>query len=62
MSRDYSQVGDPYGIAAQYTSQSAVGASAPGRDRSGNFDLRGNTIVRPRGVPTQEEADAMEEE
>lgn len=44
---DYSQADDPYGIAAEYTSQSAA------------VDVRGNSPIVPRGLPTQEEADAI---
>lgn len=56
--RDYSQEGDPYGITAEYTSQSAV-ESAAGRMTSGSVDVRGNTLLKPRTLPTQDEADAI---
>lgn len=55
--RDYSQVGDPYGIAAEYASQSFAEASSPMRDSS--TDVRGNAVLKPRGIPTQEECDAI---
>lgn len=57
MSRDYAQEGDPYGIHAEYTSQSAVEPSRPMRDP--NLDVRGNALCVPRGIPTQAEADAV---
>lgn len=56
MSRDYSQLGDPYGI-SEYTSQSFVEASSPMRDSS--LDVRGNAVLKPRGIPTQEECDKI---
>lgn len=57
MSRDYSQPGDPYGIAAEYTSQSAAEPSRPMLDQS--VDVRGNALCMPRGIPSQAEADAV---
>lgn len=64
MSRDYSQDGDPYGIASEYTAQS------PDQDSSGvvwkksggDRDVRGNSLIQPRSIPTQAEADAITKE
>lgn len=44
---DYSQENDPYGIAAEYTGQSAA------------VDRRGNEVMPARSIPTQEEADKV---
>lgn len=56
--RDYSQPGDPYGIAVTYTHQSAA-AEARSSLASPDHDIRGNSLTRPRGIPTQAEADAI---
>lgn len=58
--RDYSQPGDPYGV-AEYTSQSAdQDLTGPVWQKSGgDRDVRGNTMFIPRGIPTQAEADAI---
>jgi hypothetical protein len=60
--RDYSQPGDPYGI-SEMTAQSADGDM---RDRprvsSGGVDVRGCTLLAPRRLPTQAEADAIKGE
>jgi hypothetical protein len=63
MSRDYSQPGDPYGI-AEYTSQSAdQDMVGPGRrDEASAVDVRGNSVFVPRSIPTQAEADALKQE
>lgn len=63
MNRDYSQPGDPYDI-SEYTAQSAdTDLSRPSWKKSGgDRDGRGNHILLPRGLPTQEEADAIVEE
>lgn len=59
MTRDYSQPGDPYHI-SEYTAQSAdQDVAVSNRKTSGMVDVRGNTIIAPRGIPTQEEADAI---
>jgi len=56
--RDHSQPGDPYRI-AEYISQSAdTSPSTPKRDRS-DGDVRGNTLLPARAIPTQAEADAI---
>jgi hypothetical protein len=56
--RDYSQKGDPYGINAEYTSQSLLkDAGAP--IQQDGYDARGNEMLEPRGLPTQAEADAI---
>jgi hypothetical protein len=58
--RDYSQPGYPYGL-SEYTDQSAdqdiIGEKwdKVGVDR----DVRGNTTMPARNVPTQAEADAI---
>lgn len=60
--RDYAQIGDPYGISAEYRQQSAESADANFRKRStgsSSVDVRGNEVMRPRGIPTQAEADAI---
>lgn len=54
--RDYSQPGDPYGI-SEYTEQSADSDVAD-RKPAATGDPRGNTVLNPRSVPTQEEADS----
>ena len=58
--RDYSQPGDPYGI-SEMTAQSADTdvLGTPWKKSGGDRDVRGNTLVRPRGVPTQAEADEL---
>lgn len=56
ISRSHAGEGDPYGI-SEYTSQSFVEASSPMRDSS--LDVRGNAVLKPRGIPTQEECDAI---
>jgi hypothetical protein len=60
MTRDYSQPNDPYGI-SEMTAQSAdQDVNGPVWRRSGgDRDVRGNTLVKPRSVPTQEECDAI---
>lgn len=61
MARDYSQDGDPYGIRAEYTSQSAdqdVGGPV-WKKSGGDRDGRGNRLFTPRSIPTQAEADAI---
>lgn len=58
MSRDYSQPADQYGIADAYTAQSFT-ADSGAPMRSSDTDVRGNAILVPRGIPTQEEADAI---
>ena len=59
--RDYSQENDPYGIAEEYTVQSADReVQAPLWNKSGgDRDVRGNSLVKPRSIPTQAEADAI---
>jgi len=60
--RDYSQDGDPYHIAEEYTSQSAeieVKSNKSSPHNSGVVDVRGNSATGPRSVPTQAEADAI---
>lgn len=62
MARDYSQPGDPYGIAAEYTVQSPESADVNGpvwQKSGGDRDARGNRLLVPRGIPTQEECDAI---
>lgn len=60
VTRDYSQPGDPYGV-SEYTAQSAdsevdgLGWKKSGGDR----DIRGNSLIQPRSIPTQAEADAI---
>jgi hypothetical protein len=55
--RDYSQNGDPYGIHHEYTVQSACGDDCDAvRAIPSGVDVRGNTCVAPRPVPTQDEA------
>ena len=60
LNRDYSEFGDPYGI-AEYTAQSADQDinHAARREHSEAVDVRGNESLPPRGVPTQDEADAI---
>lgn len=60
MSRDYSQPGDPYGI-GEYTAQSADQdtASVARSQGSSAVDVRGNEVLKPRGIPTQAEADKI---
>lgn len=60
MSSDHSQPGDLYGI-SEYTSQSFT-AEATKPMRSSDTDIRGNTILKPRGIPTQAEADRITKE
>lgn len=61
--RDYSQPGDPYGL-SEYTAQSAdqdvIGEKW--EKAGGDRDVRGNTTMPARGVPTQAEADAIKEQ
>lgn len=61
MARDYSQDGDPYGIRAEYTSQSADqdGDGPVWQKSGGDRDVRGNRLFVPRGIPTQEECDRI---
>jgi hypothetical protein len=62
MSRgDYSQKDDPYGIEAEYSAQSASDAAYHSANNSCT-DERGNTLTKPRGIPTQAEADAIIED
>lgn len=63
MTRDYSQPGDPYHI-AEMTAQSADSdVGAPRWKKSGgDRDVRGNTLLKPRGIPTQDEADRIAKE
>jgi hypothetical protein len=59
--RDYSQAGDPYHIAEEYTAQSAA-QDSPGpvwKKVGGDRDVRGNSLIAVRGLPTQAEADAV---
>jgi hypothetical protein len=58
--RDYSQDGDPYGV-SEYTAQSADQdvAETLWRKSGGDRDVRGCSLVQPRSVPTQAEADAI---
>ena len=60
MNRDYSDAADPYGI-SEMTAQSADGDvdRAPWRKSGGDRDIRGNTLLKPRSIPTQEEADRI---
>lgn len=59
--RDYSQEGDPYGIATEYTQQSAdiLSGASPSRSSSATVDVRGNSTCIARPVPTQAEADTI---
>lgn len=61
--RDYSQPGDPYGL-AEYTSQSADQdvERAPRVAVDDLVDVRGNEMLPARNVPTQAEADAIKAE
>ena len=60
MASEYSQIGDPYRL-SEYTAQSALDKPArPLRDP--NKDVRGNTVLVPRGIPTQEECDQAKEQ
>lgn len=62
MSRDYSQSNDPYGI-SEMTAQSAdQDTERHARPGSSHVDVRGNTLLAPRGIPTQEEADRIAKE
>lgn len=54
--QDYRQKDDPYKI-SEYTAQSAIEPSKSNVRVDG--DQRGNTVMKPRGVPTQAEADAI---
>lgn len=45
---------DPYGL-SEYHAQSSIEPSRPVRDLT--RDARGNTLLMPRGIPTQQEAD-----
>jgi hypothetical protein len=59
---DYAQPGDPYGIEAEYSAQSATDvATSPKPTTSGDVDKRGNTRTLPRSIPTQAEVDAIVE-
>ena len=58
--RDYSQEGDPYHI-SEYTSQSAdqdMRGKAWNKS-GGDRDIRGNSLIQPRSLPTQDEANAI---
>lgn len=57
--RDYSQAGDPYHIAEEYTSQSAAQDAPAWKKVGGDRDVRGNSLIAVRGLPTQAEADAV---
>ena len=60
--RDYSGGhGDPYGIRSGYTVQSAdqYCKRVPWSTSSGVVDVRGNSLIVPRDLPTQEEADRI---
>jgi hypothetical protein len=62
MKKDYSQNGDPYGIAEEYTAQSAAVdlPTEPKCDKvGGDRDIRGNRLIQPRSVPTQAEVDVL---
>lgn len=62
MSRDYAQEGYPYGIHAEYTSQSPESADVNFRkspNTGSSVDVRGNAVLKPRAIPTQAEADAV---
>jgi hypothetical protein len=54
---DYRQAGDPYGI-SEMTAESAHEGYSTIRNESPCLDVRGNTKLVPRSVPTQAEADA----
>lgn len=56
--RGPSQVSDPYGI-AEYTNQSAETAAPGVKLKRSDGDVRGNTLLPVRGIPTQAEADAV---
>jgi hypothetical protein len=56
--KDYSQIGDPYRIAAEYTAQSATTDVVHPIQQVG-LDVRGNQMLKPRSLPTQAEADAI---
>lgn len=58
--RDYSQLGDPYKI-SEYTAQSADQElhDTVWKKSGGDRDIRGNTLIQPRSIPTQAEADAI---
>jgi hypothetical protein len=58
MNGDYSQKNDPYGIEAEYSSQSPMNSAYRSKNTTCT-DKRGNTLTKPRGVPTQDEADAI---
>ena len=60
MTRDYSAPGDPYHI-GEMTAQSAdQDVNGPvWRKSGGDRDVRGNTILKPRSIPTQEECDRI---
>jgi hypothetical protein len=61
--RDYSQPNDLYGI-SEMTAQSAdqdVNGSV-WRKSGSDRDVRGNTLIKPRGIPTQEECDRIKGE
>jgi hypothetical protein len=60
--RDYSQDGDPYHITEEYTSQSAdveVISKKSSPKNSSTVDVRGNSLIVARPIPTQAEADAI---
>lgn len=58
MTRDYSQHGDPYGI-SEYSNQSADTINPSPKHTRPDGDVRGNTQMVARGIPTQAEADAV---
>ena len=63
MTRDYSQPNDLYGI-SEMTAQSAdQDVNGPvWRKSGGDRDVRGNSILKPRSIPTQEECDRIKGE
>ena len=63
MNRDYSDVNDSYGI-SEMTAQSADQDVRVRRKSAGDAgaDIRGNTLLKPRSIPTQEEAGRIAKE
>ena len=61
MAKDYSDSEDTYHINAEYTSQSAdQKINTPSWHKAGeDRDVRGNSCILPRSIPTQEEADRI---
>ena len=61
---NYAQDGDPYGIDTEYTVQSAAVDLPRGplwKKSGGDRDIRGNSIIQPRSLPTQAEADMIKQ-